>query len=89
MGSPHHSEWEGWDADKTDSTVCLSRALDYILPTFCEVHTHTHIHTHTHTHTHTPRTMYHVTHVNREQIMSAYWRHTSKSSLKEFKSDKI
>ena len=37
MGSPHHSEWEGWGAAQSDGTVRPSRALDYIIPTLCEV----------------------------------------------------
>ena len=40
MGLPNHSEWEGWGATHSDSTVCPSRALDYIIPTLRETHTH-------------------------------------------------
>ena len=37
MGLPHHSEREGWGVAQGDGTVRLSRALDYIIPTLCEV----------------------------------------------------
>ena len=48
IGSPHHSEWEGWGAAQSDGTVRPSRALDYII-----THTHTHTHTHAHVRAHT------------------------------------